>query len=69
MNLTRMIFKNIKYNIKNYIAYLLGNSFVICILFLFYSLIFSKQALLKIRSFLSSRATGTFVGISTTFRP
>lgn len=42
MDLTSMIFKNIRYNIKNYISYLLGNSFVICILFMFFNLICSK---------------------------
>ncbi|WP_027623806.1 FtsX-like permease family protein [Clostridium lundense] len=42
MDLYSMIFKNIKYNIKNYIAYLLGNSFIIGILLMFFSLICSK---------------------------
>lgn len=43
MNLTSIIIKNVKYNIKNYIAYLLGNSFIICILFMFFNLISSKS--------------------------
>lgn len=42
MNLTSIILKNIKYNIKKYIAYLFGNSFIICILFMFLNLILSK---------------------------
>lgn len=42
MNLSRIIFKNIKYNIKNYVAYLIGHSFIICILFMFLNLISSN---------------------------
>lgn len=42
MELSRLIFKNLKYNIKNYVAYLLGNSFILTILFMFFSLIFSE---------------------------
>jgi len=43
MNLRKMIFKNVKYNIKNYAAYLLGNSFIIAILFMFFSLALSSE--------------------------
>ncbi|EGT3616830.1 ABC transporter permease [Clostridium perfringens] len=42
MQLSSLIVKNIKHNIKNYVAYLLGNSFILTILFMFFSLIFSK---------------------------
>ena len=38
-----MIIKNIKYNIKNYTAYLLGNSLIGCILFMFFTLVFSPE--------------------------
>jgi len=40
-----MIIKNIKHNIKNYTAYLLGNSLILCILFMFFTLIFSPEFL------------------------
>ncbi|ELC8441689.1 FtsX-like permease family protein [Clostridium perfringens] len=43
MKLSSLIVKNIKHNIKNYVAYLLGNSFILTILFMFFSLIFSKS--------------------------
>ncbi|MFL0252221.1 ABC transporter permease [Clostridium neuense] len=43
MSLWKMILKNAKYNIKNYTAYLLGNSFIIAILFMFFSLALSKE--------------------------
>lgn len=38
-----MIMKNIKYNIRNYVAYLIGNSIIQCILFMFFTLIFSPK--------------------------
>lgn len=38
-----MIIKNISHNIKNYMAYLLGNSIIQCILFMFFTLIFSPK--------------------------
>lgn len=38
-----MIIKNIKHNIKNYTAYLLGNSLIQCILFMFFTLVFSEE--------------------------
>lgn len=38
-----MIIKNIKHNIKNYMAYLLGNSIIQCILFMFFTLVFSPK--------------------------
>ncbi len=38
-----MIIKNIKHNIKNYTAYLLGNSLIQCILFMFFTIVFSKE--------------------------
>ncbi|MGL4771929.1 MAG: FtsX-like permease family protein [Clostridium sp.] len=43
MNFSSMILKNIRYNIKNYTAYLLGNSIIQCILFMFLTLIFSSN--------------------------
>lgn len=42
MNLFRIILKNIKYNLKNYAAYLVGNTFIIGTLFMFFSLLSSK---------------------------
>lgn len=42
MNLSEMILKNIKYNIKSYTAYLVGNTFIIAILFMFFSLLSSN---------------------------
>lgn len=42
MNLSGMILKNIKYNVKSYTAYLVGNTFVIAILFMFFSLLSSN---------------------------
>lgn len=51
MNLTSITLKNIKYNIKNYTAYLLESSFVICILFMFFSLICSKNFMKAINTF------------------
>lgn len=41
MNLSAIIIKNVKYNIKSYTVYLLGNIFIIAILFMFFSLISS----------------------------
>lgn len=43
MDFSSMIIKNIKHNIKNYTAYLLGNSLIQCILFMFFTLIFSQE--------------------------
>lgn len=43
MEFSSMIIKNIKYNIKNYTAYLLGNSLIQCILFMFFTLVFSEE--------------------------
>jgi len=43
MDFSSMIIKNIKHNIKNYTAYLLGNSLIQCILFMFFTLIFSPE--------------------------
>ena len=43
MTLSSLTFKNIKHNIKNYGAYLLGNSFIIGILLMFFSLVFSNE--------------------------
>ncbi|PJI08478.1 MULTISPECIES: FtsX-like permease family protein [Clostridium] len=42
MNLSQIILKNIKYNIKSYTAYLIGNTFIIAILFMFFSLLSSN---------------------------
>ncbi len=38
-----MIIKNIKHNIKNYTAYLIGNSIIQCILFMFFTLVFNPK--------------------------
>lgn len=38
-----MIIKNIKHNIKNYMAYLIGNSIIQCILFMFFTLVFNPK--------------------------
>ena len=43
MDFHSMIIKNIKYNIKNYIAFLLGNSLILCILFMFFTVAFSSD--------------------------
>lgn len=43
MKLSSLMIKNTKHNIRNYMAYLLGNSFIQCILLMFLSLIFSKE--------------------------
>lgn len=43
MDFSSMIIKNIKHNIKNYTAYLLGNSIIQCILFMFFTLTFSPK--------------------------
>lgn len=43
MDFSSMIIKNIKHNIKNYMAYLLGNSIIQCILFMFFTLVFSPK--------------------------
>lgn len=43
MNFSSMIIKNIRHNIKNYTAYLLGNSIIQCILFMFFTIIFSPK--------------------------
>ncbi|MEH6852111.1 ABC transporter permease [Bacillus pseudomycoides] len=43
MDFSSMIIKNIKHNIKNYTAYLLGNSLIQCILFMFFTIVFSKE--------------------------
>ncbi|MBB6713292.1 FtsX-like permease family protein [Clostridium gasigenes] len=43
MEFSSIIIKNIKYNIKNYTAYLLGNSLIQCILFMFFTLVFSPE--------------------------
>lgn len=43
MNFTSIIFKNVKHNIKNYLSFLIGNSFIMCILFMFFNLIFNKK--------------------------
>lgn len=47
MNLYSMILKNIRYNIKNYIAYFIGNSFILCILFMFINLLLSKAFMMQ----------------------
>lgn len=43
MDFSSMIIKNIKHNIKNYMAYFLGNSIIQCILFMFFTLVFSPK--------------------------
>ncbi|MEQ8198819.1 MAG: ABC transporter permease, partial [Clostridiaceae bacterium] len=43
MDFSMMIIKNIKHNIKNYTAYLLGNSLILCTLFMFFTLVFSPE--------------------------
>ncbi|MFD3445714.1 FtsX-like permease family protein [Microbacteriaceae bacterium 4G12] len=43
MDFSSMIIKNIKHNIKNYTAYLLGNSLIQCILFMFFTIVFSPE--------------------------
>lgn len=45
MGLSKIILKNVKYNIKNYMAYLLGNSIIQCILFMFCTLVVSPEFL------------------------
>lgn len=72
MNLRKMIFKNVKYNIKNYAAYLLGNSFIIAILFMFFSLALSTEFMetqktnVEITNSLDS-TIGLMVGFSVAF--
>lgn len=43
MNFSSIITKNIKYNIRSYLAYLIGNSIIETILFLFLNLTFSDS--------------------------
>ena len=43
MKFSSIIIKNIKHNIRNYTAFLLGNSLIQCILFMFFTLIFSPK--------------------------
>lgn len=43
MDFSSMIIKNIKHNIKNYMAYLIGNSIIQCILFMFFTLVFNPK--------------------------
>lgn len=72
MNLQKMIFKNAKYNIKNYTAYLLGNSFIIAILFMFFNLTLSaefmetQETTLEIKNSLNS-TVGLMVAFSIAF--
>lgn len=49
MKLSSMILKNITCNAKKYSTYLLGNSFIICILFMFFSLASSKVFMSKLQ--------------------
>lgn len=72
MSLWKMILKNAKYNIKNYTAYLLGNSFIIAILFMFFSLAASTEFMeaqktnLEIKNSLNS-TIGLMVAFSIVF--
>lgn len=43
MNFSQIIIKNIKYNIKNYTTFLLGNTIIQCILFMFFMLSCSPE--------------------------
>ncbi|MDS0526003.1 ABC transporter permease [Clostridium sp. SHJSY1] len=43
MEFSYLVRKNIRYNIKKYIAYLIGNSLIQCILFMFFTLVYSKE--------------------------
>ncbi|MBU3090993.1 ABC transporter permease [Clostridium sp. CF011] len=43
MTFTSIIIKNIKFNFKKYIAYFIANSFIIAVLLMYGSLIFSKE--------------------------
>ncbi|ADL50881.1 ABC transporter permease [Clostridium cellulovorans] len=60
MDFSSMIIKNIKHNIKNYTAYLLGNTLIQWILFMFFTLVFSEE-FMEVASVM--RLKGNFISV------
>ncbi|GKX67658.1 FtsX-like permease family protein [Inconstantimicrobium mannanitabidum] len=68
MKFNELILKNIKYNIRNYIAYLLGTSAVLSILFMFFNFIYSDTFLEKSKEiFIKGYEKNIIIGIMTLF--
>ncbi|SFD49218.1 FtsX-like permease family protein [Clostridium uliginosum] len=67
MKFNELILKNIKYNIKNYIAYLLSTSIVLSILFMFFNFFYSDTFIEKSKEIFKGPEKNIIIGIMTIF--
>lgn len=67
MKFNELILKNIKYNIKNYIAYLLGTSIVLSMLFMFFNFLYSDVFIEKSKEIFKGPEKNIIIGIMTIF--
>lgn len=67
MKFNELILKNIRYNIKNYIAYIFGTSVVLSILFMFFNFLYSNTFIERSKEIFKGAEKNILIGIMIVF--